>query len=1615
MAKLHFDITGDNKELLRSLRQAQDSMVETISSIEQGGKKIDAEMTGMGDSIEGTFKRIAQVAGGLFAMQQVKDFFSQVVSVRKEFQAIESSFSTLLGSDMAGKKMFADITQYAVTTPLLEKDLAKAAQTMLGFGIETGKVMPVLRQIGDISMGDSQKLQSLTLAFSQASATGKLMGQDLLQMINAGFNPLAEMARTTGRSMAELKQDMSDGKISVEMLEGAFRTATDEGGKFHGMLEKISQGMSGAFSNLEGAVQKLYNEAGTKIEKPLVDGANAATEAVNYLSGNLDSVSGIITNIVVAFGTYKAATMAVAAAQAASSAISTAAYEAELAQIQGIIAMKNLEVGGNGEVVMAKGAEATARQMALAAAKEEAMAVLAGLQAKSEEAALNLTVARSEQAMAQARLSSEEQGILMREQELAAAIATGDGIKIETAENNLNTAALDRNRAAKALKTATDKTEAAQLAANNAAKIADTAATHANAVAATTDAAATSVLTRAKLALSAAVNKVTAAMAKNPWMLAAAAIAALVVTAKELYDTFAEHKKQQEELREQIEKTANAGKDLKTSLKDLQDNGIKKMQTETAGLQAKYKTLQERWKALGGDARLQKRFVNENQQAFHDLGYEVTSVSTAEDFLVKNTSAVVQALMARAEAAAYQQMATEAYKKQIQKQMDVKNATSGFRTAKKGMRMEELNDYEFQAIKEASGSGKVKKRRNYAAQDRLTAEEAAYLNNYNRNRLLERRKQGLDSIEKETNDIVDFLTKKAAEAAKKAEKAEKATGTKKYTKPTYVETDKEKKAREKAERDAENTAQEKKDAEEKASNELLKLLQDNQKTELDLEEETTDKKLKLIELFYDRKKAEIEKKERELAELNKKAGKKGLNDKGLTEEQQREINKAKEIAQKEQDNQKKDVTQEKEKNDAEQRIAYMKEYGNYLDKYAAILEEFKMKREELSKDDEYGSKLLDKQQEEALGKLQKEVSDKQLKDLSWDTLFQNLDRYTTDYLVRLQQRLSAALDTATKENADLIKQKINEIDRIVASNKAGGSDNDILSQNGLLGGSPWGRAAQAIRKQNALEAKAAADSKALTDKQTEILDHYDELGGMDAKDITSKNPKLQGILSAEDMSALQGMEANAEMSGAEASGGQGATALAVTDAIIHGVNQNVQSLGEAADILFGEDSEMNKSVKKFAESSQYATDAFDSLKNGDIVGVALNLGNAISTLGESFGIWSNSNREEIEKENKRLADAMSFNTEALNRLTKKLSESSSATDKFKAYSQAENYLDANEQAQRHIIANNSRMYDGGHSLGYDFGEVSGSSNMLRRLEAFFGKNRGTYNGLAEFIENTSASEMEKFYASEQGVALFNEFSEMIAEASDAGNYQNWVKDLVDYMNTFGKDAREELENSFRAGVTGVTFDGFKDNFKSALMEMEKDVHDFTNDFEKSLMQSVLNARIEAKFGKELQALYNDWNDALASDNALSSQEIENLVSREENLTQRMIAERDRLAAITGYDDSYSSSEAKGSINAAKSMSDDTANELVGRVTAVQLTTEGIRGQNTVMAERMAMQITYMASLSDIAARNNATLCDILQQQVTSNSYLEDIVRYSRKIYEGWNSEIMLIRQQLQRM
>lgn len=194
-----------------------------------------------------------------------------IVKLGSEAEQTNGAFSTLVGNEAKAATVLGEITKLAAETPFGKLDLTKNAQLMLNFGIATDRVLPLLRQLGDISGGNAERLSSLSLVLGQVSAAGKMQGQDLLQFINAGFNPLQELQKMTGNTYAELQDMMSKGQITFENVAAAMAHATGEGGKFYGMMERQSQTVGGKFSTVMDNIRERVVDMFGQIKSPLSD------------------------------------------------------------------------------------------------------------------------------------------------------------------------------------------------------------------------------------------------------------------------------------------------------------------------------------------------------------------------------------------------------------------------------------------------------------------------------------------------------------------------------------------------------------------------------------------------------------------------------------------------------------------------------------------------------------------------------------------------------------------------------------------------------------------------------------------------------------------------------------------------------------------------------------------------------------------------------------------------------------------------------------------------------------------------------------------------------------------------------------------------------------------------------------------------------------------------------------------------------------------------------------------------------------------------------------------------------------------------------------------------
>lgn len=292
----------EEKASLFALTQEQATARLSVKKLRDEYASLRQEGGGTAETMNMLTGKLKQMSGMLLGGMGLKELASRIISVRAEFESMETSLKVLLGGNEERlNNIMGQIKEYALASPLNTKDMVGAVQMMTSFGIEAEKSIDYLKAIGDISMGDTGKFNSLALAFSQMSSAGKLMGQDLMQMINAGFSPLEEISRKTGKSIGELKNEMSKGAITSKMVQDAFISATSAGGKFYGMASEGAKTLNGQISMLQESFDNMFNEIGSKGEGVVMSAVQAAT----YLVENYETIGKVLEGLIITYGIYR--------------------------------------------------------------------------------------------------------------------------------------------------------------------------------------------------------------------------------------------------------------------------------------------------------------------------------------------------------------------------------------------------------------------------------------------------------------------------------------------------------------------------------------------------------------------------------------------------------------------------------------------------------------------------------------------------------------------------------------------------------------------------------------------------------------------------------------------------------------------------------------------------------------------------------------------------------------------------------------------------------------------------------------------------------------------------------------------------------------------------------------------------------------------------------------------------------------------------------------------------------------------------------------------------------------------------------------------------------------
>lgn len=298
MAGLHFDITGDNSNFLRKLREVETGVTNTSKEIEKNGL-----------GIEDMFNKMTKAAAAFGAGFTAKELIQNIIQARGEIQQLEVAFTTMLGSGEKANVLMAQLIETAVKTPFELRDVADGARQLLAYGFAAEDVNQTLIRLGDIAAGLSIPLGDLIYVYGTTMTQGRLYTRDLIQFTTRGIPMIDELAKQLGVAKSEVQGLIEAGRVGFPEVQKVIESLTNEGGKFGGLMEAQSKTITGQISNIKDSFFIMLNDIG-KANEGII---NDALSGVSYLIGNYEKVGKILIELVGTYGAYRTALMAITA------------------------------------------------------------------------------------------------------------------------------------------------------------------------------------------------------------------------------------------------------------------------------------------------------------------------------------------------------------------------------------------------------------------------------------------------------------------------------------------------------------------------------------------------------------------------------------------------------------------------------------------------------------------------------------------------------------------------------------------------------------------------------------------------------------------------------------------------------------------------------------------------------------------------------------------------------------------------------------------------------------------------------------------------------------------------------------------------------------------------------------------------------------------------------------------------------------------------------------------------------------------------------------------------------------------------------------------------------
>ena len=1624
MASIKFDTIIETAKVVSGFRDIQNAVHQTAARVEKDGKSIDDVISNIQNSMN--------IAIGGWSIGK---FVNQMMQVRGQFQQTEMAFKTMLQSEEKADALMKQMIHTAAITPFGVEDVTEGAKQLLAFNVAAEDVNKTLIGLGDVAAGMGLNLKDLVMLYGTTIAKGKMDTMDLYQFLNRGIPIADEIAKVMGldvtNAIKEVQKQIKAGKVTSDIFIQAMQSMTAEGSKFGGLMEAQSKTITGQISNIEDAIEQMFNELGKSQEGVI----NTGLGIVSTLVENWETVGKVLMTVVAAYGAYKAAVIAMTAIEKARIAIGTAqaflSLTKEVTSAKDAMLLFNMATSANplglllGTIAAAvtlfiafgdsaKDASALTEKFGEDAKKATSrvnslLIVIDTLGEKTNDQAKKSKVYKdavnelssiySEYGIQISKIKEDESNLVdVKNEEIQKSKELVEQIKLESAE---------RNRA----------NAISQLNEEYNQKVTD---------------AQDSFMKRLKDAYG------------DEGMGIGVKIQDLVSDdVLQRLDQYRNNMRTLNKDSEEYNKSLQAYLALRRQLADsaaAAAKGFGKQSDEARAAITKYVDILENARTTYNN---QTSAVRKAADATEDFGNKSASTKDRIDALQKQLQGAgedVHVLYNRV--------------KEFMQNYSENNINFHVNfDAKIPSWMQNMNIPEL---------GRLGKYFSALARDLANNKKSGALVNGKWMSTNDIAQRGWDY----TNAANTKQTKAEDDAKKKRREKEEAEANAKKNAA---------KAK-KAATDAKKQAEDRKKAQEELNEDLKQLEQQNQDDAISIMQEGTDKKLAEIKNDYAKRKAEIDKQEAEFKKKNKEAGKK----EALTSAQSDALNKARDLATQEYNKKLDEVNREALTSMRD----YLKEYGSLYQQKQAIAEEYE---EKIAKAQTQGEKLqLRQEKKKALARVNFESISM---GIDWKGLMSGVGNMSKEMLKPMLDKLEAytktnEFNTSGAENQQKVVDLMQEIRNYIGTDQnttwetlataienfnhsvtdyqtAINSEKVAISnlstaKGDLKEGKITKEVFDNIKKQADNASQAVIDAKtkmetfgiqlnATTDAVknytsglTAALNKLDAWKGVDGfGDMQQSAANIDALKGALDSVLPQMGDGLSKTIGTGLS-----KTLGTVGNSIGGALQSV--MGSKIGSLVGVIAQIPKMILQFADSIknfvtgilnsfsellkfEWLSDLVDSILDavGNLIdtifdlpenlfkvlskivvnGVGGLLNTVIGRIGNilSFGALSsggpaawftNSNAKKVQKTIDKLTSSNERLNDSISRLEKTMS-STYGSDAQKAYEEAKRQQEkVNSQTLQ--IAKTQAGYHGAHgswnhyldSLRFGFTDDGQVYMSTARKEIEKEVLKAT-NNQKDDIWSLTPEEMNKLLGSENAVNL-------IKGVGKGGYGDRVLEKLKDYAYLAGEI--DDLTEQFQESITQISFDSMKDSFVSNLMDMEKSAEDFADDFAELMQKALLSYSMEDLINTDLKNLYNDWAKLIEDKKGkLTDDDIKELNKRYDDIVQEGLKRRDEWAKVTGYTGSSSSSQTATSGGWA-SMGQDTADELNGRFTALQIAGESI-------AQNMTTTISQMESIVTLGISTNGAVLEIRNMMIMTNSYLEDIVKYSKLTYNDFGNKL----------